>query len=139
MIIHGKAGIWEVTKETKNEFKFSAGDQSVTILKIVSKKYQMAVVHIECAQSSNVKIWINDQDNDKIINEHLLPKISVRDFYSEKEGKNIPINYKGSISLYLYEGRIKASLYTWMETALENLDVKYEIYIDWNDDKFEIV
>ena len=139
IIRNESSGIWTLKKESKSEYSIIGGDQSITVLKKDTEKFQMAIVHTSCAQTSRVSIWIFNKDEHSFIKKNLLPEVKISEFYSKEDAQKIPKDYKGSISFYLDEGRIIASLWTWMETPIENLQIKYKIYIDWKVDKFEKV
>ena len=138
LIYTGKTDFWEVDKKTKTEFEISGGDQSISLQKINTSLYEMVAVNTQYAQTSTVEIWAYNADEDYLIKKDILPKVSVADFYSKEDALKIPKDYKGSISLYLDEGKIVASLWTWMESTLENIEIKYAVYLDWADDKFVI-
>ena len=138
LIYTGKTDFWELAKKTKTEFKISGGDQSISLKKINTSLYEMVAVNTQYAQTSTVEIWAYNADEDYLIKKDILPKVSVTDFYSKEDALKIPKEYKGSISLYLDEGKIVASLWTWMESTLENIEIKYAVYLDWADDKFVI-
>jgi hypothetical protein len=137
LIHNGRTDFWTVDTETKTEFSFSAGDQSVSVLKVGFGNNQMAAVNSTCAQSSFVKIWAFDKNSNQLIQKDLLPELTVFDFFSIDDAEMIPVDYVPSTTYYIDDGKIVGSIHTRMEPELEYYEVKYELFIEFDKGRFK--
>ncbi len=68
--------------------------------------------------------------------ENMLPKVTAEMFL--EEGVDLG-DYKGTMIYSVKDDlKIRVELHTWMESTLENHQVKYEISFVWNGKKFEV-
>jgi len=139
LLLRSVSDFWKITYKSSSNMKIHAGDQSVTLQVLETNNYPIIIVYTENAQTATIDTWVYLTEGEILKKESLLPSVTINDFYSEKDALSNPEKFQGNVSFFLDEtGKIKASLYTWMETKLEDKTIKYDIFIEWANGIFVI-